>query len=130
MNSNEKNLTQNPTQPVARRLDETWAAPPVDIYENQDEYLLVADLPGVKENGVHIHYERGLIELEARREEEPMTGRLVAGQDLRWGYRRSFSVPGTIDVDKINAALKSGVLFLKLPKSEAAKPKQIPVRAG
>lgn len=45
-------------------------------------------------------------------------------------YKRSFSVPQTIDVSKVDAELKDGVLRLHLPKSEAAKPRQIEIKAG
>lgn len=113
---------------MARRERQTFA-PPVDIYENADEFLIVADLPGVKQEDVRINYERGRIDLAATANMAPENATIIAGSDLSADYRRSFSVPGTIDVDKISADLKTGVLYLHLPKSERAKPRQIKVRS-
>lgn len=125
------NLTTRGEAQAARRENELrWAAPAVDIYENKDEFLIVADLPGVKQEDVRINYERGRIDLEAAWSDDTSGLRLVSGQELGGNYRRSFSVPGTIDVNAIGAELKDGVLFLKLPKSEQAKPRQIRVSAS
>ena len=128
----DKNLTaRGETQPATRReADPRWAAPAVDVYENKDEFLIVADLPGVSQEDVRINYERGRIDLEATWTDDTSGLRLVLGQALGGNYRRSFSVPGTIDVNAIGAELKDGVLFLKLPKSEQAKPRQIRVNAS
>lgn len=111
-----------------RQID--WVAPPVDIYESKDEFLIIADVPGVTQNDVRIDYERGRIEFTAHGKPSVPEGRLVGGVELARDYRRAFSVPGTIDVDKIAAELKAGVLFLRLPKSERAKPRQIQVKSS
>jgi HSP20 family molecular chaperone IbpA len=117
------------TQRQTARRERPTFSPPVDIYENGDEFLIVADLPGVKQDDVRIHYERGRIDLQASANMALEQATLIAGQELSGDYRRSFSVPGTIDVEKISADLKSGVLYLHLPKSERAKPRQIKVRS-
>lgn len=111
------------------KTQKSFTTPLVDIYENKDEFLIVADLPGVKKDDVRINYERGRIDLEATTQTGVENAKLVSGADFSTDYQRSFSVPGTIDVDKIGAELKNGVLFLRLPKSEQAKPRQIRVRA-
>lgn len=109
---------------------ETQIVPLVDIYENKDEFLILADVPGATKEHVGIHYERGQIDMTAKADIEQPDGRLVLGAPVSASYRRSFSIPGTIDVDRISAELKEGVLFLRLPKSERAKPRQIAVKAG
>ena len=103
--------------------------PRVDIYENEDEILLQADMPGVDRNDITINFDNGKLALSGIKKMQP-TG---AAQWEEFGnveYRRTFSVPQTIAVDKIDAELKNGVLLLHLPKSEAAKPKQIEVKAA
>ncbi|OKY76507.1 MAG: heat-shock protein [Desulfobulbaceae bacterium DB1] len=103
--------------------------PLVDIYENEDEILLYADMPGVEKNNITINIENGKLALSAIRK---ITASGAAGweefSDVE--YQRTFSVPQAIDVGKVNAELKDGVLRLHLPKSEAAKPRQIEIKAG
>ncbi len=105
------------------------AAPLVDIYENDDEILLYADMPGVDKDGVRVNIDNGKLEFSGLR-------KLVVNGAANWEefgdveYSRSFSVPQTIDVNRVNAELKCGVLHLHLPKSEAAKPRQIEIKVA
>jgi len=101
-------------------------APVVDIYENDDEILLHADMPGVKKEDVTVNVDNGKLAISGVRH-------LEASGATNWEefgdveYQRTFSVPQSIDVAKVNAELKDGVLRLHLPKSEAAKPRQIEI---
>lgn len=106
-----------------------WVAPRVDIYENEHELLLLADVPGVDKGNLRINLDKEQLTLEGRVEERQ------AGEPLGWefqavDYRRSFIVPAGIDGGKISADLRDGVLSLHLPKSEGLKPRQITVKAG
>jgi HSP20 family molecular chaperone IbpA len=104
--------------------------PAVDIYENKDEILVVADLPGVTPETLAIDLDKGELDITARREVVPRDGAAI-GAELRDGdFRRRFVIPSGIDAAKIDATLRDGVLWLRLPKSEAVKPRQIAVRAG
>lgn len=94
-------------------------APAVDIYENEHEYLVLADLPGVANDGVQIRFEKGELSLFARRSEEAQAD-----------YRRLFSIPESVDSERIDASLQAGVLHLTLPKASKAKPRQITVKAS
>lgn len=96
-------------------------APPVDIYEGRDEILVVADVPGVKVDGVTVRLEKNELHLRARREGE---------RKPELDYVRTFLIPRSVDAQKIEAELKDGVLTIHLPKSEAGKPRQIAVRAA
>jgi len=89
-------------------------APAVDVFENKDEVLLVADLPGVDTESLKVNVEDERLVIEARRGD--------------WDYRRSFVMPDGIDHDKILAKLTNGVLELHLPKAPAVKPRRIEVR--
>lgn len=106
-----------------------WVAPRVDIYENDDEVLLLADVPGVARDSLTINLDKEQLTLEGRVTEE--SPGLALGCEFRSvDYRRSFIVPAGIDASKIAADLKDGVLSLHLPKSDALKPRQIAVKAG
>lgn len=102
-------------------------APAVDVYENKDELLVVADVPGVSREQMTIHLEKGKLTFEARREESK-DGGLLAAEYRPYDYRRTFLVPQGIDADKIVAELDHGVLKVHLPKAAALKPRQIQIR--
>ena len=104
-------------------------APPVDVYEDTQELLLVADLPGVAKDAVRIELEKGLLTIEGRRP-TPTVGEQVAGEYRIADFQRVFSVPPGIDATKIDAELSGGVLRVRLPKSEGVKPRRIEVRAS
>jgi len=115
---------------LAENVRERPAVPPrVDIYENRDEFLLVADLAGVKGEGLSINVENAELTLEATRS-STTSGALLVNEHRDADYRRSFVLPQGIDREKIDAEIKNGVLRLHLPKSDALRPRQIPVRAG
>lgn len=103
-------------------------APLVDIYENNDEILLHADMPGVVKEDISVNIDNGKLTLTGKRKIDT-TGSAQWEEFGNVEYRRNFSVPQTIAVDKVNAVLKDGVLRLHLPKSEAAKPRQIEIKA-
>ncbi len=103
--------------------------PRVDIYENDDEILLFADMPGVSRNDITVHLDNGKLALSGvRRLEQSGVAHLEEFGTVE--YRRVFAVPQGIDMDKVNAELKDGVLRLHLPKSEAVRPKQIEIKAA
>lgn len=91
------------------------AAPKVDVYENDDEYLVLADIPGIDKESLALSWAKGELTLE--------------GQDGDRLYRRAFTMPDGIDAASITADLANGVLTLKLPKAPEVKPRRIQVRA-
>jgi HSP20 family molecular chaperone IbpA len=104
-------------------------APPCDVYENADEYLIVADIPGAEERTVDIKHERSKLTIEARRTNE-RHGTVVEAEPQPSSYMRTFQVPETVDVEQIRAELKHGVLHLHLPKGPQARVRKIAVTAG
>lgn len=104
-------------------------APLVDIFENEDEILLHADMPGVVKDNITVNIDNGKLTLTGTRKIDT-TGSAQWEEFGNVEYQRNFSVPQTIDVDKINAIIKDGVLRLHLPKSEAAKPRQIEIKSA
>jgi HSP20 family protein len=105
------------------------AAPAVDIYENDNEILLHADMPGVPKDEISVNIDNGRLSLSGIRKLE--TSGAASWEEFgNVEFVRNFSVPQTIDVDKVKAELKNGVLALHLPKSEAAKPRQIEIKTA
>lgn len=95
--------------------------PRVDIYEGEDDWLLLADLPGVEPADVHVKTERDTLELAA-------TG--VGLDGTRIAFRRSFQLARGTAVDAIRAELKDGVLTLTLPKAAEVRSRAIEVKVG
>ena len=103
--------------------------PLVDIYENDEEILLRADMPGVDKKDININIDNGKLSLGGiRKFESKGSAQWEEFGDVE--YQRTFSVPQTIDIEKVVAELKDGVLNLHLPKSEAAKPRQVEIKAA
>ena len=103
--------------------------PSVDIYENNDELLLHADMPGVTKEDMTINLENGKLSIAGiRRLKSEGTPQFVEFGAVE--FRRTFSVPQGIDTSKVNAELKEGVLRLHLPKTDAVKPKHIEIKTG
>jgi HSP20 family molecular chaperone IbpA len=121
--------TQQP-QPPVQSDRRTPVIPACDIYENKEEILLIADLPGVTPELLNIHLEKGELSLEARRALDAQPNSVATAEYSDCDFRRRFVVPTGIDSAKISAQLTNGVLELHLPKSDALKPREITVRAG
>jgi len=119
-------LTREP-QSLTETAERPRVAPPVDVFENADEILLHADMPGVETKDLDIAFDRGELTLSARREDGSQ-GTALRSEFRPFDYYRRFAVPPGVDAAKIRAELKHGVLQLHLPKSEALKPRQIPIR--
>jgi HSP20 family protein len=105
----------------------TWTqglwAPPVDIYETDDAFVLKAELPGFRKEDVTIEMQenRLIIRGERKREEEVKEDQYHRLERAYGRFERAFWLPTTVDAEKIQATFKDGVLELRLPKSEAAK---------
>jgi HSP20 family protein len=105
------------------------SAPPVDVYENDEEILVVADMPGARSDSVTVKLEKEELLITARRDGDA-SGQLLAGGRRDGEYRRSFLVPRGVDAARITAEMSQGVLKVHLPKSEAVKPRVIQVKVA
>ena len=106
----------------------SWA-PAVDILEKDNELVLRADMPGLDPKDVDIQVQNGTLTLRGERKFESDV-KEDNFRRLEWAYGsfvRSFSLPQTVDSEKVKAEYKNGVLEVKLPKRPEAKPKQIRV---
>ena len=104
--------------------------PAVDIYETKDALVLLADMPGVSNDGVEIHLEDNELTIRGKAKEEKKGVTPLYTEYRSGDYYRKFTLSNIIDQDKIEAIIKDGVLKVVLPKAEAAKPRQIQVKAG
>jgi HSP20 family protein len=130
-----KELQRAKKDEVAETTEHTRAGPvykpTVDIFENASGITLLADMPGVKAEDLEIDLREGVLTLTGRIVPLEGEGETDVLREYNPGtFYRQFSVSDTIDQAKIDAKLTNGVLTLQLPKAEAAKPRQIPVKAG
>jgi HSP20 family protein len=104
--------------------------PLTDIYENNDNYYIKADLPGVKKGDVKISYNDGTLSISGERAQEKETKETKYHRVERsFGkYYRSFNLPKEIKNDKIEAEFVDGQLNVTIPKAEEVKPKQIDIK--
>jgi HSP20 family protein len=117
---------------VSRLLSEPasrpWS-PAVDIAETENELILKADLPEVDPKAVEVQLENGTLTLKGERKfEDQRNGRGYHRIERGYGaFVRAFSLPDTVDAEKVKADYKAGVLTITLPKKEVAKPKSVKV---
>lgn len=117
---------------VNRMLDQNAArpwVPAVDIFETENEWVLKADLPEVKLDDVDIQIEKGTLSLKGERKFQN-TDNAKGYQRVERSYgtfARYFSLPETVDSEKVRADYNQGVLTVTLPKKEVAKPRTIKV---
>ena len=113
------------------RSQDTWA-PVVDIREREDGITVSTELPGLTSDDVKVTVDNGVLSIsgEKRREfEEGKEGSNYHLVERQYGrFERSFTLPRSVDADKVTAKFENGVLNVVLPKSEKAKPKQIAVK--
>lgn len=106
--------------------------PAVDIYETDENLVLQAELPGINPDDVDIRIEDNTLYLKGERkfEKEVKEENLHRVERSYGTFTRSFTLPGTIDADKVKAEYKNGILTLTIPKREEAKPKTIKIQAA
>ena len=104
--------------------------PQVDVYETAESIVLKADLPGMSQNDVEISVEGNTLTVKGERKfEKEVNEKDYYRMERSYGtFTRSFTLPPTVDSDKIDAAFAQGVLKITLPKREESKPKQIKVK--
>jgi HSP20 family protein len=109
----------------------TWA-PPCDIFETEREVVVKAELPEVKKEDVRVAVENNTLTISGeRRFEEEVRRENYTRVERNYGeFMRSFSLPTTVDPNRIHAEFTNGMLTVTLPKREEARPKQIEVKVA
>jgi len=119
-----------------RFFDDTplWASrsPAVDVRENEDGYLMEAELPGLSEKDVELKVEDNILTLSSKKEEgkeEQKDGYLIR-ERCRTEFARTFVLPKDVDRENIKAEFKNGLLNVSIPKAPEAKPRRIDVKVN
>lgn len=103
--------------------------PAADIFEAENDLTVILEMPGVEKSNVDVHVEDGVLNVEGRLDLTKYQGLQPLYTEYNIGhYSRSFRLSSEIDQNKIAAEMKDGVLSLKLPKVEEAKPRTIEVK--
>ena len=102
--------------------------PRTNLYDKGDHFTIRAEVPGFSKEDLNIKIQGNYLEMSGKREADVPKGYAVHRSERgTLNFSRSMTLPSEVDSTKVEAALKDGVLTLKLPKAEAAKPKQITV---
>jgi HSP20 family protein len=113
-------------------LTSTTFAPPVDVYEDEHNVTLKIEVPGIDEKDIDVRIENNVLTVHGERkfekEEKEENFRRVERQ--YGSFTRTFTLPNTVDSEKVSANYEKGILKIALPKKAEAKPKQIKVNVG
>ena len=105
-----------------------WA-PSVDIYETENELVVKADLPDLTEKDIDVCVENNMLTIRGERkfDQTVKEDNFLRVERSYGAFSRSFSLPSTVDTEKIQASYKNGVLRVELPKRAESKPRQVKV---
>ena len=112
-------------------LTSSWL-PACDVFEDRDAVKIVAEVPGVRAEDVKISLENNLLTIrgEKKQHAEEKSERVHRYERTYGTFERAFSLPASVDPDKIAASYANGVLTVTIPKAERARPREIPVKVG
>jgi HSP20 family protein len=112
-------------------LQGRWA-PAVDIFEDDESIVLEAELPGMSKKDIRVNVNQGVLTLEGERKfsKETKEENYHRIERAYGSFMRSFTLPSTVDTEKIQAEHRDGVLTVRLPKKPEAKPKSVEVKVG
>ena len=114
-----------------REVTSEWGLP-LDVVEDENEYLIKASLPGIKPEELEITYNKGMLTIRGEIKDE---SKISKGEyhlrERRYGtFSRTISLPSEVKADDIQADYHDGILTLKMPKTEEVKPKRIAIQSG
>lgn len=132
-----KGLTMNAVAEIQNRPAQTgtdgereFVTPPANVSATENEYLIELEMPGVSKEGLEVTVQGNELTIIGRRKTETAKGDLCYCESTQANFRRVFELGWDVDTVRINAEMNQGVLKLRLPKSERAKPKQIEVKVA
>ncbi|MGA7125759.1 MAG: Hsp20/alpha crystallin family protein [Chthoniobacterales bacterium] len=101
--------------------------PAVDVYQDKDQFVVVAELPGLKKEEIEILLHDATLTISGERKHEGASEQGFFTERFYGKYQRSLTLPTPVDPGKVKASYRDGLLQVVLPKAEEAKPKQIEV---
>ena len=119
-----------PFQQESGSITSSWY-PACDVFEDKEAVKIVAELPGVKPEDVKVSVENNVLTIrgEKKQEAEERSERVHRYERSYGSFERTFSLPSTVDAERIEAGISDGVLTVMLPKVEKARPRQIEVKS-
>jgi HSP20 family protein len=108
-----------------------WS-PALDVFDEKDHFVVNAELPGLKKEEIDLSFQDGVLSISGERKQskENKEGESFRSERYFGKFQRSVTLPAAVDSSKIGASYKDGILSVTLPKSEAAKPRQIAVNVA
>lgn len=103
--------------------------PALDVFEEKDNFVVKAELPGMKKEDIEVSFQNGSLSISGERKSETQheEAEVYRAERFFGRFQRTVTLPASVAADKVKAAYKEGVLTVTLPKTEEAKPKQIDV---
>jgi len=103
----------------------------MDLVADNNGYTVLCDLPGVEKNDVEVTVAAGDLTIKGEKHppEQPKNAKIYRQETWAGPFQRTIALPGEVDSARVSATLKEGVLVLKMPKREEAKPKRIELKA-
>jgi len=111
------------------RSNEKYIRPAVNIIETEEGLVLTADIPGASKDALDVNVEKGILNISAPAQ-HTMPGTSVYREFELANYYRQFTIPESLDHEKARADYANGILTLRIPMAEVAKPKRIAVQVG
>jgi HSP20 family protein len=111
-------------------FDRRSSSPAIDVIEGANDLTVTCELPGMDQNDIDVSIASNVLTIKGtkRDDREEKKEKFYRKESWSGSFQRTLPLPGTVDIDKINADFKDGILTVKLPKKEEAKPKQITVK--
>jgi HSP20 family protein len=125
----ERNDERNLQGREETRSNERYIRPAVNIIEDEEGLILTADIPGASKEALDINVEKGILTISAPAQ-HTVTGTSAYREFELASYYRQFTIPESLDHEKARADFVNGILILRVPKAEVAKPKRISVQVG
>jgi len=119
-----------PNEVAGGERERVWA-PAVDMYEMEDEVVVVVDLPGLNQKDIHLSISGDMLTIRGERPWNPLAEERGYQRGERWfgQFQRMLPLPMPVHSDQVKAAYREGVLTVTLPKTEAVKPKEIKIES-
>ncbi|NJD92420.1 MAG: Hsp20/alpha crystallin family protein [Geobacter sp.] len=125
----ERNDERNVQAREETRSNERYLRPAVNIIEDEEGLVLTADIPGASKESLDISVEKGILTISAPAQHTSPGTSAYREFELA-NYYRQFTIPESLDHEKARADYLNGILILRVPKAEVAKPKRIAVQVG
>ncbi|NIS87435.1 MAG: Hsp20/alpha crystallin family protein [Nitrospinaceae bacterium] len=129
----------DPEQWLNRAWEDVWPTraerrdvyPRVNIIEQEGEYVLMAEVPGMKENDIEAELNQGVLCIRStQRPEEKMEGTYYLQEFAPRSFERTFRLGEQVDPEKVSAHMEHGILYVRLAKRETAKPRKVEIKVG